>query len=290
MLAFRGELDHGPLVEISDFDTLGNAAALVEELAHARAGFAQLLAELAMGDLEASHGRPALFGIVRGGGTQFLFEPGDISAGRTDLLVQSAARRIGDGAGWVLLFDLVIDERVEQELFSHVLEEVLLWPAVKHAIGNIDVAQVPSARDHVRLMAAVAQARHLAQAQLAFEEAHGLIVQKVVHQSTVELGATADEPPLVDATAMPFAIGQHVEAALDHFGEQLWAPAAPVEDNSYSSFANNLADLAKHTGHSLRQGGIDLSGDHQQRVAGAVVDPVVGTGGHGQMAPCDVSI
>ena len=76
MLAFGGELDHGPLVEVADFDALGNIAALLEQPRHARAGRAQLLAELAMGDLEAAHGRAALFGIVRGGGTVFAFEPG----------------------------------------------------------------------------------------------------------------------------------------------------------------------------------------------------------------------
>ena len=47
-----------------------------------------------MGDLEAAHGRPAMLGIVRGGGTEFAFEPRQIGAGRMDLLVQSAALRI----------------------------------------------------------------------------------------------------------------------------------------------------------------------------------------------------
>src|SRR5262249_4508026 len=146
--------------------------------------------------------------------------------------------------GGVLRFDLVIDERVEQELFAHVLEEVLLSPTLEHTIRHLDVAQVPSARDHVCLVAAVAQARDLAQAKHAFVEEHGFIVQKIVLQSPIEPGATADEPPLVDATAMPFAIGQHVEAALDHLGEQLWAPAAAVEDNGHSSLADHLSDLA----------------------------------------------
>src|SRR6266478_9279262 len=63
VLTFR-ELDHGLLVEVSDFDALGNVAALLEELRHASAGCAQLLAEPAMGDLEAPHGRPTLFGVV----------------------------------------------------------------------------------------------------------------------------------------------------------------------------------------------------------------------------------
>jgi hypothetical protein len=38
----------------------------------------------------------------------------------------------------------VIDQRVDQELFAHVLEEVLLSPALEHAVGDFDVAQVPS--------------------------------------------------------------------------------------------------------------------------------------------------
>jgi hypothetical protein len=48
------------------------------------------------------------FGIVRGGGTQFAFELGQIGACGTDLLIQSAAFGIGDGAGRVLRLDLVI--------------------------------------------------------------------------------------------------------------------------------------------------------------------------------------
>src|SRR5713226_2911471 len=80
---------------------------------------------------------------------------------RMVLLIQSAALRIGDGAGRVLRLDLVIDECIEQELFSHVLEEVLLSPALEHAVGDLNVAQVPSTRDHLRLMAVVAQTRDL---------------------------------------------------------------------------------------------------------------------------------
>ena len=86
------------------------------------------------------HGRPAPFGAVRGGGTVLAFEPSEIDAGCTDLLIQNAALGIGDGA---------------------VLEEVLLSPALEHAVGDLDVAQVPSTRDHLGLMAAVAQARDL---------------------------------------------------------------------------------------------------------------------------------
>ena len=46
---------NGPLVEVSDFDTRGKVAALLEELRHASAGCAQLLAEPGVGNLEAPH-------------------------------------------------------------------------------------------------------------------------------------------------------------------------------------------------------------------------------------------
>jgi hypothetical protein len=53
VLAFGGELDEGRVVEVSDFDALGNVAALLEQLRHASACCAQLLAEPAEADLEA---------------------------------------------------------------------------------------------------------------------------------------------------------------------------------------------------------------------------------------------
>ena len=74
----------------------------LEELRQVIAGGAELFAELGMGGLKAAHGRSASFGIVGGCGTVFAFELGEISASCTDLLVQSAALGIGDGAGWVL--------------------------------------------------------------------------------------------------------------------------------------------------------------------------------------------
>jgi hypothetical protein len=96
----------------------------------------------------------------------------------------SKARRsgLGDGARRVLRLDLVVDERVEQELFAHVLEEVLLSPALEHAVGDLDVAQVPATGDHVRLMAAVAQPRDLPQAQLALKAGRAEDTQQSAHR------------------------------------------------------------------------------------------------------------
>jgi hypothetical protein len=60
-------------------------------------------------------------------------------------------------------------------------------------------------------MAVVAQARDLPQTQLAFEEAHGLVVLTIVHPAPVEFGATLDEPPLIDATALALAIASSAQ-------------------------------------------------------------------------------
>src|ERR1700730_15301388 len=125
-------------------------------------------------------------------------------------------------------------------------------PALEHAVGDLDIAQVPPTRDHLRLMAVVAQARDLPQAQLAFEEAHGLVVQKIVDPAPVELGAPPDEPPLIDATAPALAIGQHVETVLDHRAEQLRAPAAAVEDDGDPLLADQVPYFAKQPRQGLR--------------------------------------
>jgi len=111
----------------------------------------------------------------------------------------------------------VIDQRIAGTLHAHTFEEVFLPPALEHAVGDLDVAQVPSAGHHLRLMAVVAQAGDLPQAQLAVEAAHRLVMEKIVHLAPVELGATPGEPRLVDATTPAFAIGQNVEAVADHF-------------------------------------------------------------------------
>src|SRR3974390_1296058 len=168
-----------------------------------------------------------------------------------------AALRIGYGAGRVFRLDLVIDERIEQELFSHVLEEVLLSPALEHAVGDLDVAQIPPAGDHLRLMAALAQARDLPQAQLAFEQAHGLVVQKIINPAPIELVATPDQAPLIDATTPAPAIGHQVEAALDYCGAQFRAPTAAVEDDGDPSLADQVPHFAEDPGQGPGQRRVD---------------------------------
>jgi hypothetical protein len=49
------------------------------------------------------------------------------------------------------------------------------------------------------------------------------------------------------------------------------------------SLAHDIPHFAKQPRQGLRQRRIGLPGNHQQRIAGAIVDPVVGAGRHGQM-------
>jgi hypothetical protein len=133
-------------------------------------------------------------------------------------------------------------------------------------------------------MAALAQARDLAQAQFPLKETYRLLMQVIAHPAPIELGSAAHEPPLVDTRALAFAIGEDVEAVLDHPVEQLGAPAAAVEHDRHAPLADHSAHFSKQTREGFGQCGVDFPGDHQQRVAGAIVDPIVGGGRHGQMA------
>ncbi|PYN04565.1 MAG: hypothetical protein DME07_02930, partial [Candidatus Rokuibacteriota bacterium] len=56
-----------------------------------------------------------------------------------------------------------------------------------NGVGELDIAQVRSTRDHLGLMSVVAQARDLPQPQLALEETHRLIMQVVTQPMAVEL-------------------------------------------------------------------------------------------------------
>jgi len=76
-------------------------------------------------------------------------------------------------------------------------------------------------------------------------------VQEIVDPASIELGATPNEPPRIDAAATALAIGQQVEAVLDHRREQPWAPAATVEHNGDPAFANQVAYFAKQAGQGL---------------------------------------
>ena len=82
-------------------------------------------------------------------------------------------------------------------------------------------------------------------------------MEKIVHPAPVELGATPDEPPLIDATAPALAIGQQVEAVRDHRAEQLRAPAAAVEHDGDPSLADHVPHFAQQPGQGFRQRSVE---------------------------------
>src|ERR1039457_5257227 len=133
---------------------------------------------------------------------------------------------------------------------------------IEHAVGYLDVTQIPPIGDDLGLMAGLAQACDLPQAQRALEEADRLIMQPIADPATVELGSAVDEAPLVDETALALAIGQDVEAVLDHRVEQLRAPATAVEDDGRAPGADNAAHLAQQIREGLGQRGVDRSEEH----------------------------
>jgi hypothetical protein len=95
VLALRGELDDGTFGDLADLDPLGKLATAIEEFGEALSRGTELLAELAVGDLEAPDARPTPLGIVHRCGAVGLLEPGDLVAGGADLFVQGAPLGVG---------------------------------------------------------------------------------------------------------------------------------------------------------------------------------------------------
>lgn len=167
----------------------------------------------------------------------------NLRAGAADLLIQGPSLRVGDAAGGVVGLHLIVNEGVKQVLLTQVLEEVLLAPALEHAVGDFYVAQIPPAGDDRGLVAVVAQTGHLSQPQGAFEKAHRLVMQTVLDFAPFDASGAEDEPMCSDAASLALAVGQDVEGELQELLEELRAPAASVEDNGQAAVAGELAHL-----------------------------------------------
>jgi hypothetical protein len=69
-------------------------------------------------------------------GAVLFLKLGEPGTGDTDLLINCFPCRIGNQASRVVGFDLVIHQRIDQELLTHVLKEIFLAPALEHTIGD----------------------------------------------------------------------------------------------------------------------------------------------------------
>ena len=81
------------------------------------------------------------------------------------------------------------------------------------------------------------------------------------------------------ARAASFPVGQEVEAPLEDRPEELRTPSAAIKDDRDAALAHGEAHLAQDLGQHAHKPGIGLCGDHEERIARAVVDPVIGRRG-----------
>ncbi len=191
----------------------------------------------------------------------------------------------------VVGFDGVVGQGVQGEFLVQVLEEVLLPPALEHSPSHLDGRQVaPGGDDRGLVLAVVREARDLPQPELAAEEQDALVGQPVGHLAAVEHCRVILEARAGHVAEAPLAVGQDVEAVVDHLLEQFGAPAAAVEDDGDAAFADQLADLRQDGRQHLHQAGVGLGGEDEERLARDVIDPIVGGGRHRDAHARDVSL
>src|SRR6266550_512339 len=134
------------------------------------------------------------------------------------LLLDRLTGGIRHGTIRIVGFDLIIGQGIDQIFLTHILEEVFLSPTLEHAIGQNDGTQVPTTGDDGRLVPALGQASDLAEAKFSFEEAHGLLVEKVVHAPSVQLGFVLGEAG--DQLRLPQPRDAGVASELNGFGSE----------------------------------------------------------------------
>ncbi len=133
------------------------------EIGDALEEFAEVAADPSVSDLETARGGSARLRILEGGRTVLGLQLSQGGASGAQFDVQRLAGRVGDLALGVVGNDVVFDEGIEGVLLAKVLEEVLLSPAIEHALGDLDGGKVPAGSHDGRLVATVvAEARDLA--------------------------------------------------------------------------------------------------------------------------------
>ena len=133
-----GELDDSLLVEISDLDAFGNVMRRSEELRHAARAVRSCSPSLPWAIL-----KPGMVGRrwrCPRRRHHIASEPGEM-ARPPEFLIQSAALGIWNRAVGSPGSILILDERIEQGLFTHGLEEVLLSPALEHVVSATSMSR-----------------------------------------------------------------------------------------------------------------------------------------------------
>ena len=133
---------------------------------------------------ETAHGRTLEFGIGQGLQPVFGLEPIQMGVGLAELGVHLGPGRIGHLAGRIVGHDRVLGQRVQGGFLAPIFEKVRLSPTREHSVGHLGRGQIPPVGQDRGLMAVLGQAGDLAQAQLAFEQAHLLVRQKIGRRSS----------------------------------------------------------------------------------------------------------
>src|SRR5437870_13854276 len=123
MLSFRGKL-HEVLAWpcLSQRDSIWKRFLLGGEFGDAIGSLLDLLVDLLLGGGESAHRRGAALEVIDERCAIGFLDFAEVGARLAKLLVDGLARGIGNRTVWVVGFDLIIGERIDQELLTHVLE------------------------------------------------------------------------------------------------------------------------------------------------------------------------
>src|SRR5438876_12223757 len=119
------------------------------------------LSKLLMRNFQVAHRRALPVFFAQSDASESRLQLCKCGTGSFHLLVRFPPGRIGYRPLRVIGLDLVIRQGVDQVLLTDVLEEVLLTPTLEHAIGDNNIALVPTACQDCCLVTLVGKPGHL---------------------------------------------------------------------------------------------------------------------------------
>lgn len=138
-------------------------------------------------------------------------------------------------------------------------------------------------------MAVVHPAGDLAQPQFTLEQAHLLIGQHIGDGPSVHSGSVLPESFSWNAAVASLAVGQQIKIGLQDLQEEPRTETAAIKHDGEPTPAHQAAQFPQEARKHLDQTGIGFGGDHKQRIARGVIDPVIGGRRHRQAHARQVS-
>ena len=259
----------------------------------------QLTPQFRMGNLEAPHGRTPLLRVGLDLLPQLRLQPRHFRPCLTQLLAQSGTPRIRPIRLSREFFRSVLDQGVQGILHHHVLEVILLPPALEQMIRHLGGGQIRPVRQDHRLPTVVTQHRDLPHPQILRSSVRPrvlprrtqpadpdtrLLIDPVgpalpVHVHVLFLKTVPGHLPPLAAT-----VGDDINAHRQQAPKEFGTEAAPVKQHRETP-------LGTHQGLDLRHDRLEHQGQvlihrqrhHQQGHTLAVVDPDIGGCGRGHL-------